>query len=81
MTDCKVCAAGKLSNSSFPTKSQRASGILGIVPTDVCGLMRMESEGDARYILTFIDNCIRWCEVYFIRSKSEIAEKFMELRN
>ncbi|XP_077277091.1 uncharacterized protein LOC143905509 isoform X1 [Temnothorax americanus] len=80
MTDCKICAAGKLSSSPFPVRGQRASGALDIIHTDVCGPMRTESQGGARYFVTFIDDHTRWCEVYFMRNKGEVAEKFKEFK-
>lgn len=40
--------------------------------------MSTESLGKSRYVITFIDNATRWCEVYFIRHKSEALEKFKE---
>jgi len=76
--NCKVCSTGKLSSSPFPIKSQRVSGTLDLIHTDVCGPMRTRSEGGARYFVTFIDDHTRWCEVYFMREKNEIANKFQE---
>lgn len=79
--DCKTCAAGKLTQTAFPTRSSgtsRTSGALDLVHTDVCGPMRTESESGARYFVTFIDDYTRWCEVYFLRNKSEVTEKFKE---
>ncbi|CAL1672144.1 unnamed protein product [Lasius platythorax] len=43
--------------------------------------MRTESEGGARYFITFIDDYTRWCKVYFMRSKSEVTQKFTEFMN
>jgi len=36
------------------------------------------SEGGACYFVTFIDEHTRWCEVYFMREKSKVADKFQE---
>lgn len=76
--DCEICAAGKLSSAPFPTGSRRTSGALDIVHTNVCGPMRTESHGRTRYFVTFIDDYTRWCEIYFMRNKGEVAEKFKE---
>jgi len=76
--NCGTCAAGKLSSSLFSTRNKRASGLLDIIHTDVCGPMRTKSEGGARYFVTFIDDYNRWCEVYFMKNKNEVAEKFQE---
>lgn len=46
--------------------------------TDVCEPMRTKSEDSARYFFIFIDDHSRWCEVYFMKNKNEVAEKFQE---
>lgn len=76
--DCKICAAGKLSSTPFPSRDRRSSGALDLMHTDICGPMRTESQGDARYFVTFIDDYTRWCEVYFMRNKSDVTGKFKE---
>lgn len=76
--DCKICAAGKLVKTPLPKRGPRTSGALDIVHTDVCGPMRTESEGGARYFVTFIEDYTHWCEVYFMRSKGEVTQKFKE---
>jgi len=76
--NCKMCSTGKLSSSPFPIKSQRLSGTLDLIHTDVCGPMRTRLEGGVRYFVTFIDDHTRWCEVYFMREKNEVADKFQE---
>jgi len=76
--DCKICAAGKLSSTPFPSRGRRSSGALDLVHTDICGPMRTESQGGARYFVTFIDDYTRWCEVYFMRNKSDVTGKFKE---
>lgn len=76
--DCKICAAGKLSSTPFPSRGRRSSGALDLVHIDLCGPMRTESQGGARYFVTFIDDYTRWCEVYFMRNKDKVFEKFRE---
>lgn len=76
--NCEICAAGKLSRTPFAATSKKNVGILDIVHTDVCGPMRTESHGGARYFVTFIDDASRWCQVYFMRHKSEVTQKFKQ---
>jgi len=40
--------------------------------------MRVKSHGSSRYFVTFIDDKTRWCEIYFLKQKSEVIEKFKE---
>lgn len=76
---CKVCLAGKLTSSPFHTRADRFSEILGIVHTDLCGPMRTKSKG-ARYFLMVTDDCSRWCEVFFLRNKSNVTSKLIEYK-
>ena len=64
----------------FPKNSERKTDLLDIIHSDVCGPMRVESLGKAKYFVTFIDDCSKWCEVYFLRTKSEVFEKFKEFQ-
>ena len=43
--------------------------------------MRTASQGGALYFLTFTDDCTRWTDVYFLRSKDQVADKFVEYKN
>jgi len=52
---CEVCSSGKLTALSFPKSSQKNTDILDIIHTDVCGPMRTESRGKAKYFITFTE--------------------------
>jgi len=62
--NCKVCLAAKLPRQPFSTRASKSSEKLQIVYTDVCGPIRTVSNG-AKYFITVIDDCSRWCEVLF----------------
>lgn len=55
--------------------------MLELIHSDVCGPMRVNSHGGSRYFLTFIDDYSKWCELYTIKSKSEVFQKFKEFKN
>lgn len=77
LSECEVCAREKLTSKPFPTgDKERTRELLEIVHTDICGPMRHASVGGKKYFVTFIDNKSRWCEVYFIKNKSEVLEVF-----
>jgi hypothetical protein len=78
---CDTCLAGKFTSLPFAIRRNRASEVLDIIHTDLCGPMRTNSFGEARYFITFIDDYSRWCEIYFLKDKSEAAEKFEEYKN
>jgi hypothetical protein len=78
---CEACIKGKHQRTSFPKDgATRASQLLEIVHTDVCGPMRTTSHGGARYILTFIDDPSRKTHVYLLKAKGEGFEKFKQYK-
>ena len=55
--NCEACVQGKMHHKSFPKKSQsRATKILELVHSDLCGPMQVNSIGGSRYVLTFTDD-------------------------
>lgn len=77
---CEICLKGKMTATPIPKKSVRKSDLLEIIHTDVCGPMRCQSLGKAKYFATFIDDASRWCEVRFLRTKNEVFEAFKEIK-
>lgn len=76
---CVACVMGKQTRLPFPKKSfNRATDILELVHTDLCGPMPCSSFSGSRYILTFIDDFSRKTFVYFLRRKDEVFNKFKE---
>lgn len=81
MSNCKICITQKLTSSPFSSRAHKSPQPLEIVHSDLCGPMRTNSTGGARYFLTFIDDYSRWCHVYSLKSKDEVANKFLEFKN
>lgn len=79
-TPCDVCLRSKMTALPFPKKSEKSTSILEIVHSDVWGPARTESWGRARYFVTFIDDSSRWCEVRFLRKKSDVFQSFKEFK-
>lgn len=73
---CIVCLKGKMTQTRFPTKSEKEVAPLEIVHSDVWGPARTESNGGSRYYVTFIDEATRWCVVTFMKAKSETLKAF-----
>lgn len=78
---CVVCAEGKHARKSFNNVATRATGILDLVHTEVCGPMQTRSLGHARYFVTFIDDLSRKVFAYPMKSKGEVFNKFVEFKN
>ena len=78
---CEACVKGKQARVPFKKSGiKRSRCVLGLIHSDVCGPMNVPSVGGARYFLTFTDDCTRHSAVYFLRSKSEVPEKFAEYK-
>jgi hypothetical protein len=58
----------------------RASQLLQIVHTDVCGPMRITLHGGTQYFLTFIDDFSRKIHVYFLKAKGLVFGKFKQYK-
>ena len=64
-----------MSRKRFPLKSTPANEPLDIIVSDVCGYIQTETLGKKRYFITFIDVNTKYCEVRFMRNKSEAAQE------
>uniref|UniRef100_A0A5S6QJ23 Integrase catalytic domain-containing protein n=1 Tax=Trichuris muris TaxID=70415 RepID=A0A5S6QJ23_TRIMR len=78
---CTVCISGKMTQAPFPKEqTARTKRSLEILYSDVCGPMSMRSLGGSLYFATFIDDHTRWCEVRFLREKSDLFSAFCEVK-
>ena len=81
MGTCECCLKGKMTKSLFTGKGERATEILGLIHTDVCGPMSTTSRGGFSYYITFTDDHSRFGYVYLMKYKSESFERFKEFKN
>ncbi|KAK8661376.1 hypothetical protein V6N13_090981 [Hibiscus sabdariffa] len=65
----------------FSGKGERASDLLGLIHSDVCGPMNTQARGGYQYFITFTDDFSRYGYIYLMRHKSEALEKFKEFKN
>ncbi|KAJ9561573.1 hypothetical protein OSB04_006733 [Centaurea solstitialis] len=79
--NCESCLSGKITKEPFNKDNERASDLLEIVHTDVCGPFSHEARGGYQYFITFTDDFSRYGYVYLVRHKSESFEKFREYHN
>jgi transposase InsO family protein len=77
---CESCLEGKMTKRPFSAKGHRATDLLELVHTDVCGPMSTQARGGYEYFITFTDDYSRYGYVYLMRRKSESFEKFKEFR-
>ena len=73
---------GKRSKTPFKLVGEiRLVRKLQCVHSDVCGPMPTQSIAGNKYFVTFIDDCSRYCKVYFMKNKSEVFNKFKEFES
>lgn len=75
--DCENCLEGKMSRKPFK-KAEDVGDVLDCVVSDVCGPIQSETMRGKRYVITFIDVHSRYCDVEFIRRKSEVVSKVIQ---
>jgi hypothetical protein len=66
----------KMTKAPFTGQSERASDLLRLVHTDVCGPMSSVARGSFQYFITFTNDFSRYGYIYLMRHKSESFEKF-----
>ena len=76
---CEPCLMGKMTKTPFAGTMERATDLLEIIHTDVCGPISVKACGGYCYFLTFIDDLSRYGYIYLMKHKSETFEKFYGL--
>ncbi|GJT74860.1 retrovirus-related pol polyprotein from transposon TNT 1-94 [Tanacetum coccineum] len=77
---CETCVEAKLTRTSFKSV-KRTTEPLDMVHTDICDLKSLPTKGGNKYFITFIDDCIKYCYVYLLKSKDEAIDKFVLYKN
>ncbi|GJS54234.1 putative RNA-directed DNA polymerase [Tanacetum coccineum] len=78
---CVSCLSVKMTRKSFPHRLERVTDLLGIIHTDVCGLLRHVSRQGASYFITFTDDYSLYGYVYLLKHKLEVFETFKVFKN
>ena len=68
---CEPCLMGKMTKTTFSGTMERATDLLEIIDTDVCGPMNIEAHDRYHYFLIFIDDLSRDGYIYLMKHKSE----------
>ena len=78
---CKGCIGGKHPEHKFDGgKASHASSILGMIHCNIRGPIPTTFMSGSQYVLTFINDYFRYTWVFFIKKKSEVLEKFIEVK-
>lgn len=78
--NCETCLRRKMTRLPFPKVSPRESELFEVIHSDVCGPIRVESNGKAKYVITFIVDYSRWCEVRLLKRKDEVFNAFKDFK-
>lgn len=68
---CRGCIHGKFTKVTFPRSGNRASGVLQLVHSNICGLMSTRYLRGNEYFVTFIDEFSRKTWIYFFEDKGQ----------
>ncbi|GKA82105.1 retrovirus-related pol polyprotein from transposon TNT 1-94 [Tanacetum coccineum] len=72
---CPSCEQRKSKKASHPPKPvPNSKQMLHLLHMDLCGLMRVKSINEKRYVLVIVDDYSRYTWVHFLRSKDEAPE-------
>ena len=78
---CKGCVVGKQPKHKFDRgKAFHASSILGLLHSDISRGIPIKSLNIYRYVITFRYDFSRCTWAFFIKKKSDVLEKFIELK-
>ena len=66
---CKQCQLGKMTKSSFKSKTYTSKEVLEIVHTNLCGPIEVQSYKGDKYIMFFVDDYSRMMIVMFLEKK------------
>ena len=69
-----------MTKSPFNKKGEKASDLLALIHTDICGPLTTSVRGGYSYFVTFTEDFSRHDYVYLMRYKSETFEKFKEFK-
>ncbi|KAJ1522455.1 hypothetical protein ONE63_001645 [Megalurothrips usitatus] len=78
---CEPCIRAKQTRAPLPKGgADRANEILELIHSDVCEVTDGLSREGFRYFVTFIDDKTRYTTVGFLKTKSEVFEKFKQFK-
>ena len=78
---CDNCLISKQPTTSFSSNTMsKASDVLHVVYSDVCGPFDVPSLGGNRYFVSFVDDLSRKLWLYLIKAKSEVFNIFKRFK-
>ena len=78
---CKSCLRKKMIKLPFVGHGERATELLVLIHTDMCGPFDVQTRDGYSYFIIFADDFSRYEYVFLIKHKSEVFERFREFRH
>ena len=78
---CATCIENKMHNIPFDNDRKRAKDKLEIVHTDLNGPHNTVGYKGEKYFITFIEDYSKLTNIYSIKSKDEVYDRFVEYIN
>ena len=74
---CEICQKAHQSRLKFPQESSsRASNVLELIHSNVCGPLPVTSHGGSRYFVIFVDDFSRKIWIFLLKTKNQVFDKF-----
>ncbi|CEG43429.1 FOG: Transposon-encoded proteins with TYA, reverse transcriptase, integrase domains in various combinations [Plasmopara halstedii] len=78
---CGGCMLGTKTVMQFPKQTNRGTTrVLQLVHTDLMRPMKVTSTGGAKYVLLFTDDYSRYICAHFLKSKTEVTNRFRDYK-
>ena len=75
-TMCKQCQLGKMTKSSFKSKTYTSNEVLELVHTDLCGPIEVQIYKGDIYIMLFVDDYTRMMTITFLKNFFDAFQMF-----
>ncbi len=76
---CRGCTLGKYTKAAYPRSDSRATRVLELIHSDLCGPMSSVSLRGFEYFVIFIDYS-RKTWIYFMKTKNQVFSLFQEFK-
>lgn len=63
-----------MTRSSF-NLNERNTKLLDLIHNDIYDLKLLQTRGGSKYFITFVDDNMKYCYIYFLKNKNEAIEK------
>ena len=78
---CESYLWRKMAKLSFIEHGKRATELLGLVHTNVCGLFDVQVRSDYSYFIIFVNDLSWYRYMYLMKYKYEAFKKFKKFKN